>query len=172
MKRGKLLDEAIEDELQLMLAEGFESSPISHKSLHDRLISKKIVSGGLSTLSTIERKNIIAHYIGEQLSPLKLKPREKQQYVNGKTRDALMSKNAQLQTEIVELKGLLTKNTISLVNIINAVSMSTSIRVERLIAPHIIREIRNKESVKNEVQKIKKNDVESPSRILCNCPLD
>ena len=160
MKRGKLLDEAIEDELQLMLAEGFESSPISHKSLHDRLISKKIVSGGLSTLSTIERKNVIAYYIGEQLSPLKLKPREKQQYVNGKTRDALMSKNAQLQTEIVELKGLLTKNTISLVNIINAVSMSTSIRVERLIAPHIIREIRNKESVKNEVQKIKKNDVE------------
>lgn len=160
MKRGKLLDEAIEDELQLMLAEGFESSPISHKSLHDRLISKKIVSGGLSTLSTIERKNIIAHYIGEQLSPLKLKPKEKQQYVNGKTRDALMSKNAQLQTEIVELKGLLTKNTISLVKIINAVSMSTSIRVERLIAPHIIREIRNKESMKNEVQKGKKIDVE------------
>ena len=160
MKRGKSLDEAIENELQLMLAEGFERSPISHKSLHDRLISKKIVSGGLSTLSTIERKNIIAHYIGEQLSPLKLKPKEKQQYVNGKTRDALISKNAQLQTEIVELKELLTKNTISLVNIINAVSMSTSIRVERLIAPHIIREIRNKESMKNEVQKSKKIDVE------------
>ena len=156
MKRGKLLDEAIEDELQLMLAEGFESSPISHKSLHDRLISKKIVSGGLSTLSTIERKNIIAHYIGEQLSPLKLKPREKQQYVNGKTRDALMSKNAQLQAEIIELKGLLTENTISLVKIINAVSMGTSIPVERLIAPHIIREMRDKESITNEAQKSKK----------------
>lgn len=156
MKRGKLLDEAIEKELQLMLSEGFENSPISHKSLHDRLISKKIVSGGLSTLSTIERKNIIAHYIGEQLSPLKLKPREKQQYVNGKTRDALMSKNAQLQAEIIELKGLLTENTISLVKIINAVSMGTSIPVERLIAPHIIREMRDKESITNEAQKSKK----------------
>ena len=131
MKRGKLLDEAIEKELQLMLSEGFENSPISHKSLHDRLISKKIVSGGLSTLSTIERKNVIAYYIGEQLSPLKLKSKEKQQYVNGKTRDALMSKNAQLQAEIIELKGLLTENTISLVKIINAVSMGTSIPVER-----------------------------------------
>ena len=139
-----------------MLAEGFENSPISHKSLHDRLISKKIVSGGLSTLSTIERKNVIAYYIGEQLSPLKLKSKEKQQYVNGKTRDALMSKNAQLQAEIIELKGLLTENTISLVKIINAVSMGTSIPVERLIAPHIIREMRDKESITNEAQKSKK----------------
>lgn len=156
MKRGKLLDEAIEKELQLMLVEGFENSPISHKCLHDRLISKKVVSGGLSTLSTIERKRIIAHYTGEQLSPLKLKPKEKQQYVNGKTRDALTSKNAQLQAEIVSLRELLAKNTISLVKIINAVSMSTSIPVERLIAPHIIREMRDKESMTNEAQKSKK----------------
>ena len=150
MKRGKLLDEAIEKELQLMLAEGFETSPISHKALHNRLISKKIVSGGLSTLSTIERKNIIAHYIGEQLTPLKLRPKEKQQYVNGKTRDALTSKNAQLQTEIVSLKKILAENTTSLVKIINAVSASTTVPVERLLAPHIIREMKDKKSLENE----------------------
>lgn len=161
MKRGKLLDEAIEKELQLMLSEGFENSPISHKSLHDRLISKKIVSGGLSTLSTIERKNIIAHYIGEQLSPLKLRPKEKQQYVNGKTRNALMSKNTQLQAEIASLKDLLAENTISLVKIINAVSISSSIPVERIIAPHIIREMKDKKSLGNEAQKSKKIDIDT-----------
>lgn len=152
MKRGKLLDEAIEKELQLMLSEGFENSPISHKSLHDRLISKKIVSGGLSTLSTIERKNIIAHYIGEQLSPLKLRPKENQQYVNGRTRDALMSKNAQLQTEIVSLKKILAENTTSLIRIINAVSTSTTVPVERLLAPHVIREMKDRESMTSESQ--------------------
>lgn len=161
MKRGKLLDEAIEKELQLMLAEGFETSPISHKALHDRLIAKKIVSGSLSTLSTIERKNMIAHYIGEQLSPLKLKPKEKQQYINGKTRDALTSKNTQLQAEIASLKDLLAQNTISLVRIINAVSISSSIPVERIIAPHIIREMKDKKSMTNEDQRSEKIDIEN-----------
>ena len=144
MKRGESLDEAIEKELQLMLVEGFESSPISHKSLHERLISKQVIGGGLSTLSTLDRKNLIAHYVGEQLTPLKLRPKEKQQYINGKTRDALMSKNTQLQEEISFLKEQLAKNTISLINIINAVSMSTTIPVERLVAPHVIREMKDK----------------------------
>lgn len=145
MKRGKLLDEAIEKELQLMLVEGFNESPISHKSLHDRLISKNILSGGLSTLSTPDRKNLIAHYIGEQISPLRLKTKEKQQYINGKTRDALTSKNTQLHKEIETLKEYLSENTTALISIINAVSISTNIPVERLIAPRVIREMRDEE---------------------------
>lgn len=144
MKRGKLLDEAIEKELQLMLIEGFNESPISHKSLHDRLVAKKILNGGLSTLSTPDRKALIAHYTGEQLSPLRLNTREKQQYLNGKTRDALMSKNAQLHEDVESLKNNLSENTNSLISIINAVSMNTTITVERLIAPRIIREMRDK----------------------------
>ena len=53
--RGKELDTLIEHELQLMLVEGFDKSPISAKALHIRLRAKGIVNGGLSTLSSLER---------------------------------------------------------------------------------------------------------------------
>lgn len=45
----KELDTLIEHELQLMLAEGFDKSPISAKALHIRLKAKGIVNGGLTT---------------------------------------------------------------------------------------------------------------------------
>ncbi|MDT0200309.1 MULTISPECIES: hypothetical protein [unclassified Acinetobacter] len=45
--RGKELDIIVEKELQLMLIEGFEKSPISHKSLYDRLIKKGFIHGSL-----------------------------------------------------------------------------------------------------------------------------
>ncbi len=47
--RGKELDTLIEHELQLMLVEGFDKSPISAKALHIRLKAKGIVNGGLKT---------------------------------------------------------------------------------------------------------------------------
>lgn len=53
--RGKKLDTLIEHELQLMLLEGFDKSPISAKALHIRLKAKGIVNGGLSTLSNRKR---------------------------------------------------------------------------------------------------------------------
>ena len=46
MLRGKQLDEVIEHELQMMLVEGFENSPISHKALHQRLTAKGIYQVG------------------------------------------------------------------------------------------------------------------------------
>jgi hypothetical protein len=73
MLRGKQLDEVIEQELQMMLVEGFEKSPISHKALHSRLTAKGYISGGLSTLSSAERKKLISLYVSEQISPLHLK---------------------------------------------------------------------------------------------------
>ncbi len=97
--RGKELDTQIEHELQLMLIEGFDKSPISAKNLHARLKSKGIINGGLSTLSNIERRRLIAAYVDQQLSPLNLRPKEKQQYVNRKTRQALLGRNQQLQEE-------------------------------------------------------------------------
>ena len=89
--RGKELDTLIEHELQLMLVEGFDKSPISAKALHIRLKAKGIVNGGLSTLSSLERKRLIAAYVDQQLGPLNLRPKEKQQYVNRKT--ALLNKS-------------------------------------------------------------------------------
>lgn len=139
--RGKELDTQIEHELQLMLIEGFDKSPISAKSLHSRLKSKGIINGGLSTLSSIQRKCLIAAYIDQQLSSLNLRPKEKQQYVNRKTRQALLGRNQQLQVENKELREQLAQNTLSLIEIVKAVKLNTVIPVESLLAPHLIREL-------------------------------
>ncbi|EPC1879925.1 hypothetical protein ACRXLK_002079 [Cronobacter turicensis] len=139
--RGKELDTQIEHELQLMLIEGFDKSPISAKNLHARLKSKGIINGGLSTLSNIERRRLIAAYVDQQLSPLNLRPKEKQQYVNRKTRQALLGRNQQLQEENKELREQLAQNTLSLIEIVKAVKVNTVISVESLLAPHLIMEL-------------------------------
>ena len=136
--RGKELDTQIEHELQLMLIEGFDKSP---KNLHARLKSKGIINGGLSTLSNIERRRLIAAYVDQQLSPLNLRPKEKQQYVNRKTRQALLGRNQQLQEENKELREQLAQNTLSLIEIVKAVKVNTVIPVESLLAPHLIMEL-------------------------------
>ncbi len=139
--RGKELDTQIEHELQLMLIEGFDRSPISAKSLHARLKLKGILNGGLSTLSSIERKRLIAAYVDQQLSPLNLRQKEKQLYVNRKTRQALLGRNQQLQEENKELREQLAQNTLSLIEIVKAVKINTVIPVESLLAKHVIREL-------------------------------
>ncbi|TDX20279.1 hypothetical protein ACI51X_10585 [Pectobacterium versatile] len=139
--RGKELNTQIEHELQLMLVEGFDKSPISAKALHTRLKAKGIVNGGLSTLSNLDRKRLIAAYTDQQLSPLNLRPKEKQQYVNRKTRQALLGRNQQLQDENTELREQLAQNTMSLIEIVKAVKINTVISVESLLAPHVIREL-------------------------------
>ncbi|HHO2168486.1 TPA: hypothetical protein ACVBCY_002012 [Aeromonas hydrophila] len=139
--RGQDLDAFIENELQLMLLEGFEKAPISAKALHTRLKTKGILGGGLSTLSTISRKRLIAAYIDQQLSPLNLRPKEKQQYVNRKTRQALLSRNKQLQTEVMEINEQLAQNIYSLIDIVKAVKLNTMIPIESLLSEHMIREL-------------------------------
>ncbi|GKW27545.1 hypothetical protein AB6D34_14055 [Pectobacterium brasiliense] len=139
--RGKELDTLIEHELQLMMIEGFDKSPISAKALHTRLKKKGILNGGLSTLSSLERKRLIAAYVDQQLNPLNLRPKEKQQYVNRKTRQALLARNQQLQTEINELRDQLAQNTTALIAIVKAVKINTAIPIESLLAPHVIREL-------------------------------
>ncbi|WP_080752615.1 hypothetical protein [Pectobacterium fontis] len=139
--RGKELDTLIEHELQLMMIEGFDKSPISAKALHTRLKEKGILNGGLSTLSSLERKRLIAAYVDQQLNPLNLRPKEKQQYVNRKTRQALLARNQQLQKEINELRDKLAQNTTALIAIVKAVKINTTIPVESLLAPHVIKEL-------------------------------
>lgn len=78
--------------------------------------------------------------IGE-FSPLNLRPKEKQQYVNRKTRQALLARNQQLQAEISELRDQLAQNTLSLIGIVKAVKINTVIPVESLLAKHMIREL-------------------------------
>lgn len=64
-----------------------------------------------------------------------------QQYVNRKTRQALLGRNQQLQEENEELREQLEQNTLSLIEIVKAVKINTVIPVESLLAPHIIREL-------------------------------
>lgn len=139
MLRGKKLDEVIEQELQMMLVEGFEKSPISHKALHSRLIAKRYISGGLSTLSSAERKKLISLYMAEQISPLNLKIKEQQLYVNKKTRQALTNTNKNLRTQIDDLGVQLNQNTETLINIIEEVKLRTNLKIDHLLAPHLLK---------------------------------
>lgn len=139
MLRGKQLDDVIEQELQMMLVEGFDKSPISHKSLHERLTVKGYISGGLSTLSSTDRKKLISLYLSEQISPLNLKTKEKQLFVNKKTRLALTTTNKDLRTQIEVLESQLAQNTESLINIIEEVKLRTNLKVDHLLAPHLLK---------------------------------
>ncbi|HDV2784065.1 TPA: hypothetical protein RHZ65_004418, partial [Escherichia coli] len=91
--------------------------------------------------SNIERRRLIAAYVDQQLSPLNLRPKEKQQYVNRKTRQALLGRNQQLQEENKELREQLAQNTLSLIEIVKAVKVNTVIPIESLLAPHLIMEL-------------------------------
>lgn len=139
MPRGKKLDELIEHELQMMLVEGFDKSPISHKTLHDRLIAKGYVSGGLSTLSSPERKKLICLYMSEQILPLNLKAKDQQQYVNKKTRQALINTNKNLRIQIDDLESQIHQNIETLLDIIEEVKLKTNLKIDHLLAPHLLK---------------------------------
>ena len=144
MLRGKQLDEVIEQELQMMLVEGFEKSPISHKSLHDRLTARGYISGGLSTLSSVERRRLISLYMVEQIAPLNLKTKEQQLYVNKKTRKALTDTNKNLHSQIDVLQLQLNQNTETLIDIIEEVKLRTNLKIDHLLAPHLLKKYLSK----------------------------
>lgn len=144
MLRGKQLDEVIEQELQMMLVEGFEKSPICHKTLHIRLKAKGYISGGLSTLSSPDRKRLICLYMSEQISPLNLKSKEKQLYVNKKTRLALANTNKKLRIQINDLECQLHQNTETLIGIIEEIKLKTNLKVDHLLAPHLLKDYLSK----------------------------
>lgn len=144
MLRGKELDEAIENELKLMLEEGIEQSPITNTALHQRLLAKGLIRGKLSTLSSPERKKLIQKYIQEQLLPLDLNTKEQQQYVNNRTREALIQKNLDQKNEIAELKSDLNKNSAALIEMINIVKLKTNVPVDELLAPFLISDLERK----------------------------
>ena len=143
MIRGNELDKVIEDELQLMLMDGYEKSPISNKSLHERLIAKKYISGGLSTLSNPQRKSLINKYISAQISSLNLKTKDQQLFVNRKTKQALTNTNKSFQDEIKTLEQQLHQNTESLIKIIMEVKLISNLCIEHLLAPHLLKKYKN-----------------------------
>ena len=139
MIRGNELDKVIEDELQLMLMDGYEKSPISNKSLHERLIAKKYISGGLSTLSNPQRKSLINKYISAQISSLNLKTKDQQLFVNRKTRQALSNSNKDLQYQVETLEKQLHKNTELLIRIVEEVKVKSNVEIEHILARYLFK---------------------------------
>ena len=107
--------------------------------LHDRLTARGYISGGLSTLSSVERKKLISLYMVEQIAPLNLKTKEQQLYVNKKTRKALTDTNKNLHSQINELQSQLNQNTETLIDIIEEVKLRTNLKVDHLLAPHLLK---------------------------------
>lgn len=148
MLRGRKLDEVIEHELQMMLIDGYEKSPITHKALHTRLVAKGYMSGGLSTLSFPERKVLISKYISQQISILNIKEKDQQLYVNKKTREALVNNNKGLRSEIEDLEKKLDRNIETLLDIIAEIKLRTNLKVDHLLAPHLLKiYLKNKDSI-------------------------
>lgn len=145
MLRGKYLDEVIENELQLMLLEGYEKSPISHKSLFERLVIKGYIAGGLSTLSTPNRKKLISNYIASQISTLNLKTKDQQLFVNKKTRLALTNTNKDLRSQVSDLESQLHQNTETLIQIIDEIKLRSNLKIDHLLAPHLLKKYLSRE---------------------------
>lgn len=148
MLKGNELNEALENELKDMVQKGIEKAPISNTALHKRLIDKGHIKGGLSTLSTKERKALIQKYTTEQLLPLNLNEKEEQLYVNKKTRQALLDTNKGLKERITELECELNQNTAVLIEIINQVKLRTNLELDDLLSPYLISGLKSQSDLK------------------------
>lgn len=120
--QGKELDAYIKAELQAMVQEGLEKSPIQPSTLHARLKAKGIIQGGINTLTS--RKSIINNYKLRQHNNYEDGKREltideKDKLDKGRTGAAYISKANRLDTEIIALKAKYERNILALVDIID-----------------------------------------------------
>ncbi|HIF9530853.1 hypothetical protein [Photobacterium damselae] len=142
--QGKELDAYIEAELQAMVREGLEKSPIQASTLHARLKAKGIIKGGLSTLSS--RRDIINKYKLRQHNnhddgKRELTADEKAMLAQGRTGAAYISKADRLDNELQDYKERYERNILAVTDIIEYVDSQTAIRVEDMLADHLIREL-------------------------------
>ncbi|EBO0528578.1 hypothetical protein DSP23_22880 [Salmonella enterica] len=138
--QGKELDAYIKAELQAMVQEGLEKSPIQPSTLHARLKAKGIVKGGISTLTS--RKIIINNYRLRQHNNYEdgkreLTTDEKAKLAMGRTGAAYISKANRLDAEIIALKAKYERNA----DIIEYIDNATPIKVEDMLADDLIREL-------------------------------
>ncbi|ENP8449381.1 hypothetical protein HYO28_03990 [Vibrio parahaemolyticus] len=142
--QGKELDAYIKAELQAMLREGLEKSPIQPSTLHARLKAKGIIKGGVSTLTT--RRDIINEYKLRQHNSYEdgkreLTPEEKAMLAQGRTGAAYISKAERLETELNDFKAKYERNILAIADIIEYVDNATPIRIEDMLADELIREL-------------------------------
>lgn len=140
---GSELDKYIESELLAMVREGIEHAPIKAATLHKRLLLKGYVTGSLSTLSTPKRKQMIRDYQKRQLNQMDMDVNEIATLINGrKANEAYRKQALRMRNERDEMAKKLELNTMAVLDIINAVDLTTPIKVEELLSPFLIRELR------------------------------
>ncbi|HBC3826896.1 TPA: hypothetical protein KD864_000125 [Vibrio parahaemolyticus] len=142
--QGKELDEYIKAELQAMVREGLEQSPIQASTLHARLKKKGILKGQVSTLSS--RKGIINEYklrqhTNHEHGKGELTPDEKAMLAEGRTGAAYISKADRLDTELKKLQAMYERNILAVIDIMEYVNNSTSIKVEDFLSCDLVREM-------------------------------
>ncbi|ELP5903124.1 hypothetical protein QTV49_005182 [Vibrio vulnificus] len=145
--QGKELDAYIKAELQAMVREGLEKSPIQASTLHARLKAKGIIKGGISTLST--RRDIINEYKLRQHNnhedgKRELTADEKAMLAEGRTGAAYISKADRLDSELKDYKARYERNILAVADIIEYVDDHLPVRVETLLEKDLIREARAK----------------------------
>lgn len=145
--QGKELDAYIKAELQAMVREGLEQSPIQASTLHARLKTKGIIKGGVSTLSS--RRDIINEYKLRQHNnhedgKRELTADEKAMLAEGRTGAAYISKADRLDSELKDYKARYERNILAVADIIEYVDSNLPVSVENLLAEDLIRELRLK----------------------------
>ena len=150
---GKDLDILVEKELQEMLQEGYDLSPISAKIVHLRLLEKQIINGGLSTLSTPYRKNLIAEYKDKQLDEANLTEEAKRQLSSNRSLEGYKRRYQEKCDEVTALEAIIQNNIAALVEIVIAVESRTPLKIENILAPTLLTDL----DIKTETKLHKKN---------------
>jgi hypothetical protein len=87
----------------------------------------------------LKRKSLISRYIAEQISPLNLKTKDQQLFVNRKTRQALSNSNKDLQYQVETLEKQLHKNTELLIRIVEEVKVKSNVEIEHILARYLFK---------------------------------
>lgn len=141
--RGKAFDIEIEKELQLMMIEGIEQSPISASSLYTRLKAKGLIkNSGLSILSTHRRKELIERYKYKQHLEFEPNPTTLELEAGRNSKAALVKKNKELGGRISELEDRLARNSATIIEIAKYIQINTNYSVVSLLEGYLIREMR------------------------------
>lgn len=139
---GKDLDILVEKELQEMLQEGYDLSPISAKVVHLRLLEKQIINGGLSTLSTAYRKKLIAEYKDKQLDDANLTEEAKRQLSSNRSLEGYKRRYQEKCDEVTALETIVQNNIAALVDIVIAVESRTPLKIENILAPSLLKNLK------------------------------
>lgn len=137
---GQDLTDAIEHELQAMVREGYEESPISNKALYTRLINTRVISGSISTLTS--RTEIITHYKNIQLAEVSGTFGHSVRSGSTQSRKELLKANAKLREQIEEAKNQVKDNTATVIDMISCIKATGMHQnIERVLSPFFLREI-------------------------------